>query len=61
LWSSNSQLVIAPMQDFLGLDDSSRMNTPATLGNNWIWRVDTSFLDNKLSQKISILTKKYNR
>ncbi|MCQ9626747.1 4-alpha-glucanotransferase [Cetobacterium somerae] len=61
LWSSNSQLVVAPMQDFLGLDDSSRMNTPSTLGNNWIWRVDKSFLDSNLSQKISILTKKYNR
>ena len=61
LWSSNSQLVVAPMQDFLGLDDSSRMNIPSTLGNNWIWRVDSSFLDSKLSQKISILTKKYNR
>ena len=61
LWSSNSQLVIAPMQDFLGLGDSSRMNTPSTLGNNWIWRVDKSSLDHTLSKKIATLTDRYKR
>lgn len=61
LWSSNSQLVIAPMQDILGLDDSSRMNTPSTLGNNWVWRLNKSFFNDELSKKISVLTQKYNR
>ncbi|MGL4672453.1 4-alpha-glucanotransferase [Cetobacterium sp.] len=61
LWSSNSNLTIAPLQDFLGLDDSARMNTPSTLGNNWIWRVDSSLLTESLEKQISVLTKKHNR
>lgn len=33
-----SQLAILPMQDILGLDDSARMNTPASTEGNWQWR-----------------------
>jgi 4-alpha-glucanotransferase len=36
---SRAQLVIAPMQDFLGLDSSARMNTPGRAENNWRWRM----------------------
>ena len=61
LWCSNSQLVIVPMQDILGLDDSARMNTPSTLGNNWVWRLDSTSLNKNLSEKISNITKKYQR
>ncbi|WP_432205412.1 4-alpha-glucanotransferase (plasmid) [Cetobacterium somerae] len=61
LWSSNSNLVVAPMQDFLGLDDSSRMNTPSTLGGNWIWRFDSNLLNKELSKKISSITTQYKR
>lgn len=61
LWNSNSQLVIAPMQDFLGLDDSSRMNTPSTLGDNWKWRVEKTLLTDEFSARIALLTQKYNR
>ncbi|MGL6025496.1 MAG: 4-alpha-glucanotransferase, partial [Cetobacterium sp.] len=61
LWSSNSNLTIAPLQDFLELDNSARMNTPSTLGKNWVWRVDSSLLTKSLEKQISLLTKKYNR
>lgn len=41
-WASVADLAIAPMQDFLGLDSVARMNTPATLGGNWAWRMSSS-------------------
>ncbi len=30
---------IIPAQDFLGLGSEARINTPSTLGNNWVWRM----------------------
>lgn len=35
---SQGYLAIIPMQDVLGLDSDSRMNTPGTVVNNWQWR-----------------------
>ncbi|MBC2850111.1 4-alpha-glucanotransferase [Cetobacterium sp. 8H] len=61
LWASNSNLVLAPLQDFLGLDDHSRMNTPSTLGKNWEWRIKKDTLTDELATKISLLTIKYKR
>ena len=42
---SKAGLVIIPMQDWLCLDNSARMNTPGTLGGNWEWQMadDTDF------------------
>ena len=37
-----AEIVIIPLQDFLGLDDSSRINSPGTIGTqNWTWRIDS--------------------
>ncbi len=36
---SVANLCIIPMQDYLGLDNSARMNQPSTLGKNWKWRL----------------------
>ncbi len=30
---------VIPMQDLLNLDTDARMNTPGTLGGNWLWRL----------------------
>lgn len=60
-WSSTSYLAIAQMQDFLGLDDSARMNVPGTVGENWTWRVDKESLNKELSRKINKITKLYKR
>ena len=60
-WSSPSYLAIAQMQDFLGLDDSARMNIPGTVGGNWTWRADPASLNSDLSKKINKLTKLYKR
>lgn len=60
-WSSVGTVSIAQMQDFLGLDESSRMNIPSTIGNNWIWRMKPNQLTNKLTNKLYDVTKLYGR
>ena len=37
-YASNAALAIVPMQDLLGRDSGSRMNTPGTVIGNWRWR-----------------------
>ena len=39
-WVSPCELAIAPMQDFLNLPSAARMNTPSTVGDNWVWRME---------------------
>lgn len=36
---SSAKLCVIPMQDYMGLDNSSRMNQPSTVGKNWKWRI----------------------
>lgn len=60
-WSSTAEIAIAPMQDFLGLGTSARMNTPSALGGNWQWRMDQKDLTPALSDKIYQITKCYRR
>ena len=37
---TNANLFIAPIQDILSLDDSSRLNTPGTTTNNWKLKIN---------------------
>ena len=50
---SRANLCIVPMQDYLGLDNNSRMNKPSTVGMNWKWRLSESQLSEELGKKIS--------
>lgn len=59
--SSIANLAIIPIQDYLELDESSRINTPSTIGCNWKWRLDKSLLTDELNLKIKKLTEKYYR
>lgn len=36
---------VFPLQDFMSLDSSHRMNTPGTAGDNWEWRYTPEMLD----------------
>jgi malto-oligosyltrehalose synthase/4-alpha-glucanotransferase len=38
-YASVAKIVILPMQDILGLDENSRMNTPSSGEKNWAWRL----------------------
>lgn len=61
VWSSTAYLAIAQMQDFLGLDNKSRMNFPSTLGGNWVWRITEKDLSKALADKMAHLTELYGR
>jgi len=37
---TNANLFIAPIQDILSLDDSSRLNIPGTTADNWKWKLN---------------------
>ena len=58
---SNAKYCIVPMQDWLGLDNSCRMNKPSTIGTNWRWRVTEAQLSKELCQEILTFTKRYGR
>ena len=37
---TSANLFVAPIQDLLSLDDSSRLNKPGTTKNNWKWKLN---------------------
>ena len=37
---TTANLFIVPIQDILSLDDSSRLNKPGTIKNNWKWKLN---------------------
>ena len=43
LLCSAAETVIIPMQDYLSLGEEGRVNTPSTLGRNWVWRVKQNY------------------
>ena len=53
--------VILQMQDFLGLDNTARINTPATTQNNWQWRIDKGCINDWLAKIIYDITALYFR
>ncbi len=59
--ASVADTAIAPMQDVLGLGSSARMNTPATLGGNWRWRVRDDALAPERAARLAELTRLYGR
>ena len=59
---SKAKLFIAPIQDILSLDDSSRLNTPGTVKNNWRWKINRSLPEiNLYIKKYAELGRKYYR
>ncbi|MGM9589328.1 MAG: 4-alpha-glucanotransferase [Faecousia sp.] len=59
--SSVSKYCIVPIQDWLGLDNSCRMNTPSTIGCNWRWRAVKEQFSRELQQEILHSTLRYGR
>ena len=53
---SSSKLCIVQMQDYLGLDSSTRMNVPSSVGKNWRWRLQFSQLTDELQTRIKSVT-----
>ncbi|HID84684.1 MAG TPA: 4-alpha-glucanotransferase, partial [Anaerolineales bacterium] len=60
-WASVAVLAIAPMQDFLRLDNRARMNYPGREGSNWAWRMPAEALKPELRDALRELNILYSR
>ncbi|MCI5924474.1 MAG: 4-alpha-glucanotransferase [Oscillospiraceae bacterium] len=60
-WGSPADTAIAQIQDFIGLGNEARMNTPSTPSGNWRWRARKEQMNARLAAKIHSLTKLYWR
>jgi 4-alpha-glucanotransferase len=58
---SVADMVIFPVQDLIGLDAQSRMNTPATSSGNWGFRLRPEMLLPKTVEKLRRMTRIYGR
>lgn len=58
---SKANWAIIQMQDILALDESSRMNFPGTVENNWQWRMKNLEISEKIKNDLKILTAETNR
>ncbi len=62
LFSSPADTVIITMQDLLGLGTEARMNTPSTLGGNWMWRLtNLDCFNDSLAERLKKLTLTFSR
>ena len=59
--SSVASLCVIPMQDYLGLDNSARINQPSTLGKNWKWRLKEGQFDSQIQKEMRELAVRYGR
>ena len=58
---SAADTCIIPIQDWLGLDNSGRMNTPGTVDANWSWRLLPNQIPEELGEQMLTITKRYGR
>ncbi len=60
-WASPADLAIMQAQDLLGLGSRARMNTPSTLGGNWVWRARPESFTPALARRLRREMKVYQR
>ncbi len=60
-YASVSKIAILPVQDVLGLDEKARMNTPASMGDNWSWRLKPGQITEAAEKQLKQLAWIYNR
>ena len=58
---SSARMCVIPIQDYLGLDNTARINTPSTVGTNWKWRLTKEQLSRELRELIGKITLRYGR
>ena len=59
--SSVADTAILPMQDVLGLGTEARMNVPATVENNWRWKMREDQLNPELAARLREMNLIYGR
>jgi 4-alpha-glucanotransferase len=60
-WASVAVYALAPMQDFLDLDNSARLNYPGNPSGNWTWRMSEYAMNDQLSGRIREINFLYSR
>ena len=60
-WASVADTAIAPLQDILDLDNSARMNKPASTSGNWNWRFTDGAITPEIIERLRKLTELYGR
>lgn len=60
-YASVAKIAILPMQDVLNLDESARMNVPASAESNWAWRLLPGQLNRSAEDKLKEWAWLYNR
>ncbi len=58
---SNAATAVIPIQDYLELGSEGRINTPSTLGGNWVWRLQSSDCTPELAARMRHLAQVYRR
>lgn len=61
LHQSAASLIVVPLQDYLGLGDAARINTPSTSSGNWFWRAEEEQITDTLGKKIRKMTEQSGR
>lgn len=59
--STTPDTCIIPLQDYLGLGEEARLNTPSVLGGNWNWRFLPGAVDDELVKRIRRVCEIYGR
>lgn len=60
-YASVAETAILPIQDVLGLDETARLNNPASPVGNWTWRLASGQLTSPIEQQLREWTEVYNR
>ncbi|MCD8223738.1 MAG: 4-alpha-glucanotransferase [Clostridiales bacterium] len=59
--ASVADLAVIPLQDYLNLDSTARINIPSTLGGNWSWRMKEGEFTPELIRRCRELCEVYGR
>nr|WP_072536477.1 4-alpha-glucanotransferase [Anaerococcus mediterraneensis] len=61
LMASVSDVAIYEIQDLFGLSNDSKINSPGTVGGNWVWRAVEEDFDEDIAKKFKDMSKIYGR
>ncbi|RAJ27288.1 malto-oligosyltrehalose synthase [Pedobacter cryoconitis] len=60
-YASTANIVIVPIQDILNKGAKARMNVPASIKRNWVWRIKPKELNDIIGSYLNDLVRRYSR